>query len=56
LKNVQNETTKLFSVHNTKVNILALTAGSKNKIRLSSDIFVKLLIRIAKLAFDWLKC
>jgi len=34
-KNVQNETTKRFSVGNTKVNIL--TAGSKNKIRLSSD-------------------
>jgi len=26
-KNVQNETTKRFSVGNTKVNILALTAG-----------------------------
>jgi len=27
LKNVQNEITKRFSVGNTKVNILALTAG-----------------------------
>jgi len=27
----QNETTKRFSVGNTKVNILALTAGSENK-------------------------
>jgi len=45
LKNVQNETTKRFSVGNTKVNILALTAGSKNKIRLSSGNFVKLHIR-----------
>jgi len=42
LKNVQNETIKRFSVGNTKVNILALTAGSKNKIRLSSDNFEKL--------------
>jgi len=33
---------KRFSVGNTKVNILVLTAGLKNKIRLSSDNFVKL--------------
>jgi len=33
LKNVQSDTTKRFSVGNTKVNILALTASSKNKIR-----------------------
>jgi len=38
----QNETTNLFSVGNTKVNILALTAGFKNKICLSSNNFVKL--------------
>jgi len=45
-KNFQNETTKLFTkVDNTKVNILALTAGSKIKIRLSSENFVKLLMR-----------
>jgi len=36
---------KRFSVGNTKINILTLTAGSKNKIRLSSDNFVKLSIR-----------
>jgi len=35
LKNVQNETNKRFS-------ILAVTAGSKNRIRLFSDNFVKL--------------
>jgi len=45
LKNVQIETTKRFSVGKTKVNILALTAGSKNKFRLSSDNFVKLCTR-----------
>jgi len=45
LKNVQNEATKCFKVRSTKVNILALTAGSKNKIRLSSDNFVKLRTR-----------
>jgi len=42
LKKFQNKSTKRFSVGNTKVNILALTAGSKNKIRLSSHNFVKL--------------
>jgi len=41
-KNVKNEATKRFSVGSTKVYILALTAGSKNKIRLSSDNFVTL--------------
>jgi len=37
LKNVQNQTTRYFSVGNTKVKILALTAGavSKSKIRLT---------------------
>jgi len=45
LKNVQTETTKCFSVGNTKVNILDLTAGSKNKINLSTDNFVKLRTR-----------
>jgi len=48
-KNAQNETTKHFSVVNTKVNILALTAGSKNKIRLSSENFVY------KVSLDWFK-
>jgi len=36
LKNIQNKTTKRFSLGNTKVNILALTAVSKSKIRLTS--------------------
>jgi len=45
MKNVQNEITKRFSVGNTKVNTLALTAGSKKNIRLSSDNFVKLRTR-----------
>jgi len=45
LKNVQSETTKLFSVGNTKDNILALTAISKTKIRLTSYNFVKLRLR-----------
>jgi len=35
-KNVQNETTKSFLVGNSKVNILALTAGTKNKIHLQT--------------------
>jgi len=52
LKNVQNETTKCFSVGNTKINILALTADSKNKIRLSSDNFVF----VHEVSLDWLKC
>jgi len=38
-KNVEDETTKRFSVGNTKVNILALTAGSKNKILVEMLIF-----------------
>jgi len=42
LKNVQNKTTKRFTVGNTKVNnILALTAVSKSKIPLTSYNFVK---------------
>jgi len=49
LKKFQNETTKRFSIGNSKVNILALTAGSKNKIRLSSDNFVKLHAATAKI-------
>jgi len=51
-KNVQNETTKLFSVGNTEANILALTADSKNKIHLSSDNFVKLRTQSS---LDWSK-
>jgi len=55
MKNVQNEITKRFSGGNTKVNILTLTAGSKNKISLFSDNFVKLRIQY-EVILDWLKC
>jgi len=34
-----------FQLETQKINILALTAGSKNKIHLSSDNFVKLYTR-----------
>jgi len=43
LKNVRNDTTKRFSVGNTKVD--SLTAASKSKIRLTSHNFLKLRIR-----------
>jgi len=46
------ETTKRFSVGNTKVNILALTASSKNKIRLSSDNFVNVVHEVALIGWN----
>jgi len=45
-KRVQNETAKRFSVGNTKVNILALTAVSKIKILLTSYNFVNLVVLV----------